>query len=299
LSGNQQSAISIETLIFSTKQGKYEFKRSTASWSSDWMASFYYEGSIPTLGLESANIQFGDTIIGPLHLTKAQSADDLFGLGPSDLQNGIRITGVVTPLDGNQRKVDLLTQLPEKMLVDSFGKEPISEGQQLQLVDSNNQPMEIMKDLSFIKPREFIFEDPTKGTEYYQLTIPTIRVIDSRVSHQKVTIPIPSKGSEDIHQTIIVSGLPLDFTRVERINQKSIHLSVDTHYDATQPKTLQSYKLFPEEGMSFSYAWQTNESTRAIIMEFLTIEPGQKELTFYVGDPQIVIKGPWILKGLK
>jgi hypothetical protein len=115
LSGNRMFATSIETIIFSTEQGQYEFKRSGASWGSGgpWQAGFYYEGSIPLSGLGNAMVRFGETVIGPLHLTEAKNADDLPGLGSSDLQNAIRITGVVTPLDGNLRKVNLLTQLPE------------------------------------------------------------------------------------------------------------------------------------------------------------------------------------------
>jgi hypothetical protein len=301
LSGNQVSAASIETIILSTKKGQYEFKRSYASWGNGgpWQAGYSYEGSIVLNGLSNSMIQLGETVIGPLNLTQAKTADDLLGLGSSDLQNGIRITGVVTPLNGNSRKVNLVTQLPGKQIVDSFGKEPISDGQQLQIMDSKGKTLEVLKDTGFSKPRELIFEDPTGGVENYQLTIPYIRIIDQSIPHQKVTLPVPLEGSKDIHVTLNIGGLPLDFTRVERINQKSVRFDVNVHFDATQMKSLQSYKLFTKDAIGLPYTTKMNESTRAIEMEWLDILPGQKEISFYIGDPQIVIKGPWILRNLK
>jgi hypothetical protein len=166
-------------------------------------------------------------------------------------------------------------------------------------MDGKGKTLEILKDIGFAKPHEILFEDPTGGGGNYQLTIPSIRIIDRAVPHQKVTLPIPVEGSQDIHVTIHIDGLPLDFIRVERINEKSVRFEVNVHFDTTQLKTLQSYRLFTKDGMSFSYSSQMNENTRAIIMEWLDITPGQKEISFYVGEPQIVIKGPWVLQNLQ
>ncbi|MBC8080223.1 MAG: hypothetical protein H7X86_07745 [Gorillibacterium sp.] len=297
LSGDQVSAVSIKTIIFSTEQGKVEFKQGVVSWGLEgpWQAEYYYEGSDLLSGLENTWIQFGETVIGPFQLTQAQKADDLLGFGPSDLQNGIRITGVVTPINGNMRKVNLLTQLPEEQIVDSFGKEPISEGQQLQIMDSKGNRLEPLKDNGFSKPREFIFEDRSGGVEQYQLIVPAIRIIDRAVPHQKVTLPVPIQGSQDIDVTRTIGGLPLNFNRVERIDEKSVRIEVDVHFDATKPRTLQSYKLFTKDGIGMSYRSRMNEKTWAIEMEWLDIIPEQKEISFYIGEPQIVVKGPWVL----
>jgi hypothetical protein len=302
LSGSRVSAASIKTIIFSIEQRQYEFKQGSASWGNGgpWQAGFYNEGNIPLSGLGNAMIRFGDMVIGPLHLTQAKQADDLLGLGSSDLQNGIRITGVVTTLDENRSKVNLLTQLPGEQMVDSFGKEPITAGQQLRMVDGRGNTVEILKDNGFAKPSELLFEAPTGEAEHYQLTIPAIRIKDWAMPHQKVTLPIPVEGSLDIHVTLNIGGLPLDFTRVERINEKSVRFEVDVHFDATQLKTLQSYRLFTkDDATGMSYTTKMNENTKAIEMEWLDIIPGQKEISFYVGEPQMVIKGPWVLRNLQ
>jgi hypothetical protein len=300
LSGDQVSATTFKSVILDTDLGQFEFKQSTASWGNGgpWQAGYYYEGSIPFNGLGNATLRLGNTVIGPLHLTQAKTADDLLGLGPSDFNNGIRITGVVTPLDGNHRKVNLLTQLTGQQIVDSFGKEPITVGRQLQLTDGKGNTLEIIKDSGFAKPRELLFDDPTGGEEYYQLMIPSIRIVDPEVPHEKVTLPVPVEGIQDIHVTLNISGFPIDFTRVERVNEKSVRVEVNTHFDATQPKTLQNYRLFNKDGIGMSYSSKVNESSRAIELEWLEVKPGQKEISFYIGEPQIVVKGPWILRGL-
>lgn len=301
LSGDRANAVTIVSIFLNTQHGQYEFKQGMNSWGSSWDASYYYAGSIPLSGLENVTIQFGETELGPLQLTQAQKADDMLGLGPTDLQNGIQITGIMTPLEGNRRKVNLLAILPEGQTVESFGKESISKGTQLQITDEKGNPVQLLKeDIVFkSRPYDFLFEDTTGGMGHYQLTIPAIKIIDRAVPTKKVTLPIPAKGSQDIQVSLTLGGLPMDFTRVERMNARSVRFEVDLHYDITKPKTLQSYRLFTKVGRSLSYSSQVNESTRAIIMEWLDIEPGQKEITFYIGEPQIVIKGPWVLKNLQ
>ncbi len=47
-----------------------------------------------------------------------------------------------------------------------------------------------------------------------------------------------------------------------------------------------------------SYSSKLNEKTRTVESEWLSVDPGQKDITFYIGEPQIVVKGPWILNDL-
>lgn len=300
VSGDKVSAANVKSIILDTEQGQIEFKQSFASWGNGgpWQAEYYYEGSKLISGIENVTLRFGNTVIGPLHLTQAKTADDLMGFGSSDLQNGIRITGIVTPLDENRRKVNLLTQLEGHQIIDSFSKEPITGQQQLQLMDDEGRRLEIIKDSGFVKPREILFDDPTGGKESYQLVIPSIRIVNSEVSHEKVTLPIPGEGTQDIHVTLNIDGYSVDFTRVERVNEKSVRIEVNTHFDPTQARTLQNYKIFTKDGIGMSYSSKMNEGTRAVEMEWLDVKPGENEVTFYIGEPQIVVKGPWILRGL-
>ncbi|NOU98805.1 hypothetical protein [Paenibacillus planticolens] len=300
LSGNKVSAVAVKSIILETEQGQFEFKQSNASWggSGPWQAGYYFDGKIPYEGLEDATLRFDNTIIGQLHLTKAKTADDLAGFGSSDIQNGIRITSIVTPLDGSSRKVNLLAQLPGRQTVDSYGKEPIAEGLQLQLTDDEGQSVPIKKDTGFVKPRELLFDNPN-GANHYQLAIPAIRIVDPGAGHVKVTLPVPEEGTKEIHVTSQLAGFPVDFTRVERVNADSVRFEVDTHFDTNLQRTLQNYRLFTKDGVGLSYSTKLNEKTWAVESEWLDVKPGQKEITFYIGEPQIVVKGPWILSDLR
>lgn len=300
LSGDHVSAAAIKNLILVTEQGQFEFKQSHSTWGSGgpWQAAYYYVGSIPYGGLKNAILRFGSTTIDQLHLTRAKTAEDLTGFGSSDIRSGIRITGVVTPLDGGSRKVNLLTQLSGRQTVDTYGKEPIAEGLQLQLKDNQGRTLPIKKDIGFVKSHELLFDDPT-GADYYELVIPAIRIVDVAAKHVKVTLPIPEEGAREIHISSQIAGFPVEFTRVERVNAKSVRVEVNTHFDADQPKTLQNYRLFAKDGLGMSYSSKLNEGTWSVETEWLNVEPGQKEITFYVGEPQIVVKGPWILSDLK
>ncbi|TJY41993.1 hypothetical protein E5161_12435 [Cohnella pontilimi] len=299
LSGDDLSDKTDDSIILSTAHGEYEFKRGSASWGSGgpWEAGYYYQGQIPITALSQVKLRFGNSVV-PLDLEEAQSAENMISFGPSDTQNGIRITGVVTRLDGQRVKVNLLTQLPQLQIVDSFSKEPITGEQKLEVTDSNGKMYEVLKDIGFVKPRDILFDDSTGGAEHYTLTIPYIRVEDMGVQHEKVTLPVPQQGSQNIHVTSALDGFPVDFTQVERVNERTVRVSVDVHFDAAQSKTLQSYRLFDQDGFGISHTSKINEQTRALEFEWLDVEPGQKEITFYMGEPQIVIKGPWILRDL-
>ncbi|MDF2720635.1 MAG: hypothetical protein K0Q59_310 [Paenibacillus sp.] len=299
LSGNKIAAAAIKSLALVTGQGQLEFKQSYSTWGSGgpWQAAYYYTGNIAYEGLETVSVQFGNTTIDELHLTRAKTADDLAGFGSSDIQNGIRITGIVTPLDGSSRKVNLLAQLTGKQKVDSYGKQPIAEGLQLQLMDKEGHAMPIKPDSGFIKPYELLFDDPA-GADGYTLVIPAIRMIDYGAKHVKVTLPVPEAGEKAINVSSQIAGFPIHFTQVERLNDESLRVEVDTHFDPNQPQTLQSYRIFTKYGIGMSYSTQMNEQTWAVETEWLTVKPGQKSITFYIGDPQIVVKGTWILNDL-
>ncbi len=155
--------------------------------------------------------------------------------------------------------------------------------------------MDILKDANFLKPSDLLFEASTEESDHYQLTIPSIRIVDRSIPHLKVTIPVPDKGSMDLDVTINLSGLPLDFTRVERLDEKSIRLEVDVHYDPSNSKTLQSYRIFKKDGTFMSSTKGMNEKSKAFETEWIDIMPGQKEISFYIGEPQIVYKGPRLM----
>ncbi len=296
------SVLTIKSVVLTIDQDQYEFIQGNAVWGGSqgpWYANYYYEGSIPISAPENAMIQYENMGIGPFNLTQAMTAANLFDLGPSDKQNGFRITGIVTQLDGSKRKLNLITQLPEGQIVDSYGKQPISENLQLQMLDGRGNPMDILKDANFLKPSDLLFEASTEESDHYQLTIPSIRIVDRSIPHLKVTIPVPDKGSMDLNVTINLSGLPLDFTRVERLDEKSIRIEVDVHYDPSKPKSLQSYRIFDNNGTFMSSTTGMNEKSKAFETEWLDIMPGQKEISFYIGEPQIVYKGPWILRNLQ
>lgn len=300
LEGDNVAAMAVKSLILETKQGQFEFKRGMGVRSGEWQAGFYYEGSIPYNGLDDVVLRFGRTTIGPLHLTKAVSADDMAGFGSSDIKNGIQITGVATPLEGNTLKVNLLTQLSGDQKVDSFGKRAIAEGLKLQLKDHLGHLISIKEDTVFGKPRELVFDAPA-GSDGFQLVIPAIRIIDPGAKRTKVTLPVPEKGTRTINVSSEIAGFPVTFTRVERESENILRVEVDPHFDYDQPRTLQNYRIFTEKGdfMPMSYSSKVNERTNAVETEWLSIEPEQKEITFYIGEPQIVVNGPWVLNGLK
>ncbi|RTE03522.1 hypothetical protein [Paenibacillus whitsoniae] len=301
LSGEQASAVIVKTLILVIDQVNYEFKQSHASWAGGgvWQAEYYYEGSIPYKGQDKVWIKFGQTSSELLPLTKAMTASDLAGFGSSDSQSGIQITAVVTPLDGNSSKINLLTQLPEGQNVDSYGKQPIEAGLELQLTDGQGRPITVKPDSGFVKSSELLFEN-TNGTKDHQLIIPAISIKDAGAKHVKVILPVPEEGAQDIHVTSQIAGFPVDFTRIERVDAKSVRVDVDTHYNSAEQKSLQSYRLFEKKNFGFgmSYSWKINETTLAIETMSLNVEPGQKEVTFYLGEPYIVVRGPWVLSGL-
>lgn len=300
LEGDNLSGTSVDNLTLVTEQGEFAFKRGHSSWGEGgpWLANFYYEGEIPSGGLEHATLKFGNITISTLHLERAENADDLADFGSSDSRNDIRITGVVTPLDGSHRKVNLLTLLPEGQKVDSFGKQPIAEGLDLQLSGDGASELSINQDIGFIKAQELLFDDPT-GSEFYQLIIPAIRIVDSGAKKVKVTLPVPEEGTREVTVTSRLADFPVEFTKIERVSSELVRIDVNTHFDVNQERTLQNYRLFKKDGGFMSYSSKLNDGTNAVEAEWLSVEPGQKEITFYMGEPQIVVKGPWILNDLR
>ncbi|MGG1516675.1 hypothetical protein ABE504_14750 [Paenibacillus oryzisoli] len=301
MSGEHASAVVEKNLTLVIDGVEYEFKQSTASWAAGgvWQANYYYEGILPYTGQKQVYVKFAKSSSDLLPLTKAMTANELAGFGSSDVHNGIQITAVVTPLDGNSSKINLLTELPGRQKVDSYGKQPIAAGLQLQLTDGQGRPIEVKQDSGFVKTSELLVEDMNRSKDH-QLTIPAIviRTEDFGMKHVKVTLPVPEEGARDIHVTSQIAGFPVDFTRVERVDAKSMRVEVNTHYDANARRSLQSYRLFSKQGFSPSYSWTMNETTRAIESMVVNVEPGQKEVTFYLGEPYIVVRGPWVLNGL-
>ncbi|GBG10444.1 hypothetical protein PAT3040_05177 [Paenibacillus agaridevorans] len=300
LGGNHASATEVKNLVLMTEQGEYEFKRGSAAWGGNgpWQATYYYEGNIPDNGLGIVSIRFGNTLIGSIPLSKAATAEELEGFGSSDSKNGITVTGILTPLDGGTTKINLLTQLSGRQKVDSYGKSSIAEGLQLKLTDDQGRELELKEEKGFIKPGELLFDDSI-GSKYYQVVIPAIRVIDPDAKPVKVTLPVPKEGKKEINVASQIMGFTIDFRSIERVDSESVRVEVDTHFDPEQPRTLQHYRLYGKRGQSaMSYSSELNEVTGAIT-EWLTVKPGQKEITFYIGEPQFVVKGSWVLSDMR
>ncbi|WP_243014219.1 hypothetical protein, partial [Brevibacillus borstelensis] len=276
---------------------RYEFKHGTFTSSSNgWKASYTYRGAIPFSGHEAVFVELPVAVIGPLPLVLAKQAGNLDGLGPTAAKNGVTITAVTTPMAQKRIRVNLLSILPDGLELDSFGIDPLnkSEETRLKLTNERGGNLEIQKDSIFANQNEFFFTGSPQDLERYRLSIPYIRVADKHAPQQQVTVPVPlQEGSANIDQTVLLAGFPVDFTKVERVDSETVRVHVNVRFDSGLAKTLQSFKVYTQNADRMSYMWKAAEDTGAIEYLELEVQPGMEELTFSIGEPRYLLKGPW------
>ncbi|CAG7651579.1 hypothetical protein PAESOLCIP111_06344 [Paenibacillus solanacearum] len=282
-------------LAFVTADGKtYPFKRAMLATSGEWQGMYYYEGTIPVTAETDIILKLGRTNIGPLRLTEPKTGDELQDLGMAATTNGIKVAAVVTPLTGDKMKVNLLSQLPQGMKLESYGLQPINSAIRTVLLDETGEAVTIPEDSGFVKKAEFDFEDGSGGKSRYTLSIPYLRVVHTEAPFQTVTLPVPAAGeSQDLNISVTVAGFPVQLYRIERADAKNVRIFADVHFDADAPATLQDFRVDMIDPHRQSYSWKVTDDTRAMDRMQLEILPEMKQLTFKIGEPWILFKGPW------
>ncbi|USG66403.1 hypothetical protein NDK47_03605 [Brevibacillus ruminantium] len=273
---------------------QYDFQRGTSTSSTKgWKAWYDYQGNIPLSEKEAVHLHLPSAVIGPLPLALAKQADDLHGLGPTAEANGVTITAVVTPMEQDRLWVNLLSLLPDELQADSYGVYPINKDIKLSLTDEKGHAIQIETEEPFVNEKEFYFTRPASAADDYLLSISHIRVVNRHAPFEKVSLPLPEQGAVEIDRTVALDGLPVHFFKVERISPESVRVYMNTHFDSTQPKTLQSFRVDMLDPERMSYMWKVNEETEAIEFIELEVRPEMKKLTFSIGEPMFLIKGPW------
>ncbi|MDB5054331.1 MAG: hypothetical protein JWM44_2381 [Bacilli bacterium] len=308
--GDKQSYVSLtgkniawlETITLRNEAGKsYVLSNSIESASSgEWTGSYYIEGAIQAT--DQMVLAYGDIAPSvPFQLASAKTVDRVQDLGVTQTHQGISLTAVTAPADGDKTKVTIIPQLPANMRIESFGISPIYNLAQAKLSANDHKEIPFEQDLTFPNPNEFYFHQGENKQGDYKLTLPALGVVRQSEQDDQITLPIPSNGVMMLNKQITILGFPVDLIRVERNpddpNKRDsdfIRIYFDLHYDAASRESLLSF--WPDFAIlkkSGGAGEKSNETTKALEYMDLDVEHNAKEYTFYVKEAHTLVRGPW------
>ncbi|MDQ1913432.1 hypothetical protein RAC89_23830 [Paenibacillus sp. GD4] len=272
----------------------YSLKFSTLTHSGSWIGTYYYQGSLPVHEGSRITLVIGDQEVGPLTLIPATQGEDMSKIGSSDTQQDITITAVTTPLSDGWTKVNFLSRLPGNRRIQSYGAQPITPEERLLITDADGKEAEIKVDhYGFLLQNEAVYRDPSAGKQPHTLTLPSVLVVNPSAEWRKVTLPVPETGAVVIQESVTLDGFPVQFTKVERSLEGGVLIEVDLGFDMNKTAALQTVKIDRRQPEDNGYSWSVHEDSLAMKSIHLPAEPKAKSITFYIGEPQVVIRGPW------
>lgn len=288
LSGNGGKRFSSIQVI--NDQGvEYDFVSSMASWTPDeWAETFWYQGKTELAGEIRIVFNSNPETAVSLVLDKAETYESYQALGETEIVNDVVITAITDKV-GDKARLSLVSQHHEPFRIEDYGIFGIHEDQRLTVVDGTGKTYELEKPMGQYNPaREFFFELSDNDEEKYTLTIPEINVIYP--DKFKVTLDIPAGvESAAFNETFELAGFPVTITNLERIGSDQLRVYVELAYNEDSPRSLHNLRI---EQMSHSA--KRNDQTNVVEYLQFAIEPGSKKVKLTLGQPEVVIRGPWI-----
>jgi hypothetical protein len=266
---------------------EFTVERSMSYWGShDWTASFWYDGQLDLKGSVKLLLEEKPEIVIPLTLVQAESFANYADMGETATVNGITITAIANRVDDKAR-FSLVAQHTKDLKIIDYGFFGLyaHENQKMNVKDSTgkNIPIEHIRGLS-APASEFYFKLSEGNGNSYSLTIPEIYT----EAQDKVTLEIPTETTENLNQTFELAGFPVTITRIDRLDDKSVRMYVDLHYNENTPASLHMFSLD-----NLSHNARVNDQTGELVYLEFEADPGRKMQKIMLARPEILIRGPW------
>ncbi|MDR6549936.1 hypothetical protein [Paenibacillus qinlingensis] len=273
---------------------------SISSAGNEWIGSYYYEGSIKVTDNMRLTLDSQLPSI-PIHLAKVEEADHINDLGVTDTHHEVSITALLRSTDQNTTKVTLLPQAPAGMQIKAYGLSPYDYVDKPELTTNKEEAVTYYRDPNFPNPNEFSFKRDGASSTSYHLKIPAVLATLQSPKSESFTVPIPAQGIIDVNKSIMISGYPVDITKVERVPSNAsasefggLKIYLDMKYNAQAASSLLSFTLdYMKLKNTSGSNWRVNDQTRA--MEYVVVDFPVKDttFTFYIKEAHIIIRGPW------
>lgn len=287
--------------LVNDKGDRYAFGFSTLQYAREWMGGYYYRGPIRiTDGMELVIPDVAERI--PVTLEHAGQADRIEDLGSTAIMEGISLTAVTAPVEGERVKVTLISQLPPDSRLETYGFGPYDYMDQPRLTSESGQELTIHRDAAYPGKNEFYY-DPIAEQQAVKLNIPSMLLDIQMKKPLVIRVPIPADGQLDVHKQVSILGFPVDIVKTERVRQNQNGLPVDNvrvyfdpRYDVAAAQSLLMFNV-EINGINGGYETKFDEATGAIeFMEFPIQPENKKQYSFTVKEGQVLYRGPWQLE---
>jgi hypothetical protein len=276
-----------QVILINERGAEYSINGSMASWSStEWASEFWYKGRLDAVGSMKLILPVDPPVEVPITLEKAETFSSYPEMGETAAINGVSITAIPDRV-GDKARVSLVSTHSEDFFIIDYGIVGVhmhDESQRLNVMDAEGQKMEIEHIQGLTAPEgELYFKLSGDVGNRYTLTLPEISV----TYRDEVTVKIPTEAQDNLNQTFEIAGFPVTITKIERVEESSLRVHLDFHYDDQSAASL--YNLSIEQSNSA----KLNERTGAIEYIEFEMKPGAKEMTLKFNRPDVVIRGPW------
>ncbi len=254
-------------------------------------------GSVGHFDLGSPHVT-GLVIIGrtriPVSLHWAPSAHALSAIGPTQTHHGVSLTAVASRV-GSRVQLTLVPDYQGNFYVFDVTPSPgVTSKPGLTIVDRLGHDYAVTPIMTVGPNNQFTFT-PTPGVTRYTVTVPKI---DAQYSgHARITVPVPARGSQTVDQIVNLGGFPVQITRVQRVyggwngtSHSGPGLRLDLRLPASRGRALADFNLVNQN-------WVGTLDPRTGVLRSLTvpIKPRQRSMTLTLWQPNVYIRGPWVL----
>ena len=105
-----------------------------------------------------------------------------------------------------------------------------------------------------------------------------------------IEFKIPDSSSVDINRELVIQGFPVNFKKVEKINNTTVRLYFDLYNSKKANEYLKGFSVANE-----SFISKFNEKTGVLEYIEMYIQPSEKSKKIHLNNADIVKYGPWKL----
>jgi hypothetical protein len=258
---------------------------------SEFSASFWHQGTLDLRQDVKIVIPGNPETVIPLHLEMAKSFASYQDMGETASVNDVMITAIAQRI-GDRARISLVSKHPKTFRISDYGIHPVRDDKRLTITDDAGISCEIDRTLGLSSPAREFFFSLSEQAKKYTLTIPEIQV--EYYDKAKLTLEVPAEREAEVHKTIELAGIPIQITKVERIDREdgsqSLRVYTNIGYDEQAPVSLHRFSI------DRSHMIKLNDQTMAAEYIEFDIDPGVRKVKLNFERPEVLIRGPWIFE---
>lgn len=304
LTGNGGAHEVQKLMLRNTDGTEYTLQRAHLVRGTDWQSNYYTYDKVE---VSETMLLWIDGTEGPysLRLVEAKSAASIDAFGASDAHGGIGLTAVSQEMDDGRTKISLISRLPLRTKINSYGLQSFDLHKTV-LLDLQENEIPIAQDAVFPNPNEFYFKRDSVNTAGYRLVIPELGIVRQFEKPFKMKLPVPDEAGEtvEVNRTVQIFGHPVTVLRIKRMDpdpgnelagrRSLLQIDFDMHFDPVAEESLLllnlDYTAYPNSsGSSLKF----NEQTGAMAFMTVDIAKSAKSYTMILKDASLAVRGPW------